>query len=160
MKKEISWSLKYKNMRIYEITYLLKPTLSKEELIKTKEKVKDEVLQEGGLLVSEEEPRKVRLGYEIKDFKEAFLGVIRFSAKPQVSLNIENRIKRIESVLRFLIERNELYEKRMRKIDKKEGILQEEKDKKVEINLAELDQKLKEVLGEKLENNTENNNVP
>ena len=133
-------------MRIYEITYLLKPTLNKESIIEIKERIKTLVTEKGGLLLSEEEPHKVRLGYEIEDFQEGLLGVIRFSAKSEVPALLEDPLKKIPEILRFIVERNRDYEKRLKKTEVTEVL--EEKKERVEIDVAELEEKLKEVLGE------------
>lgn len=125
-------------MRYYQLAYLISPQLSKEEIKKVEEEIKELFKKEEGIIDRVETPLKRSLFYPIKKFKEAFLGSCYFFLEPEKIKVLEKKLKEKKEILRFLI----VSEKAPKKIP----ILKKlEKPKKVE--LKELEKKLEEILG-------------
>lgn len=126
-------------MRYYQLAYLLSPNLTKEEMKTIEEKIVSLLEKEGGVLDRKEPPLKRSLFYEIKKFKEAFLGSIYFFIETDGLKILEKKLKEEQGVLRFLI----VSEKAPKKLPPAKKVV---KPKKVEI--TEFEEKLKEIVGE------------
>lgn len=97
--------------RIYEIGYLLSPFLTEEELASVVSKIKDITKEQGATFVFEEDPKKIELAYTMtknisnknKNFDEAYFGWFKFESNPETIALIEENIKKIEAIIRFLL---------------------------------------------------------
>lgn len=97
--------------RIYEISYLIVPNFSEEEVTSTILKIKDIVSKKGGKSFYEENPKKIPLAYTMikkinnknERFDEAYFGWIKFESDPSSIDDIEFEIKRLEPVIRYLL---------------------------------------------------------
>lgn len=97
--------------RIYEIGYLLNPFLSEEELALIVSKIKDITKEQGGTFVFEEDPKKMELAYTMtknisnknKNFDEAYFGWFKFESTPESIALIEENLKKLEAIIRFLL---------------------------------------------------------
>lgn len=127
-------------MRYYQLTYLLSPELSKEEMKKVEEKLMNLLQKEGGGFDKFDVPLKRSLFYPIKKFKEVFLGSLYFFIETENLKNLEKGLKSEEKILRYLI----TSEKAPKKIPIIKKVV---KPKKVE--LKEFEKKLEEILGQK-----------
>lgn len=97
--------------RLYEAGYHLAPSVAEEAVATEVAKIKDDIVAEGGAIVSEEMPKKVNLAYKIGRiiggkrvfFNSAYFGWVRFEM-PQENLALIGRfLKENESVLRHLL---------------------------------------------------------
>lgn len=90
-------------MKLYELTYLISPELSLEELKSLQEKINSLIQKEAGVLNEIKLPIKKRLAYPIKKKKEAFLSDLSFYLDPEKFKNFEKELKAEKKILRYLI---------------------------------------------------------
>ena len=132
-------------MHSYELTYLISPDLSEEELKIFPEKI-NSFLEEGrseGLKL----PVKRRLAYPIKKKIEAYLGVLNFYLPSEKLENFEKKLKKEPKILRYLLLKKEVPRKiEMPRIRPEAKAPKIKKEKKVE--LKEIEKKLEEILGQ------------
>jgi ribosomal protein S6 len=127
-------------MRYYQLTYLISPDLSKEELKSLTEKINSLIQEEGGILANSEKPERKDLAFEIKKKNSAFLAGINFYLKPEKIEKLEKKIKSEEKILSHLI---------LTKKAKKPKIAERKrKIKREKVEISEIEKKLKEILDE------------
>ena len=131
-------------MRSYDLTCLISPELKKEELRKLISKIETLLQKRGGILFEQKEEKKVKLGYEIKKQKEAFLSVFKFQMAPENVASFKKALQEIPEILRFMI--LALKKPVQIKMEKPKEIKKISKEKKVE--LKEIEKKLEEILKE------------
>lgn len=131
-------------MKFYELTYLINPDLSEEELRSISEKIINLLKEKGGVIHHSNNTIKKVLGYPIKDKNTAYLVSIDFSLEPEKTDGLKQKISKEKEILRFL-----LMAKKPPKEEKKKVKPAPEKAPKEEkkVELKELDQKLDEILG-------------
>lgn len=151
-------------MKSYELTYLISPDLSEEELKNFSGKISNFIQEDSGILEKTTEPSKKKLGYPIKKKGEAFLVTLSFSLNPEKLENLEKKLKSENQILRYLILTKKTPETVLPKLQPRTVPSQTEvsagptvkepnkppvhqpKDEKVE--LKEIDKKIEEILGE------------
>lgn len=132
--------------KTYELTYLISPELSEEELKELQAKFVSFIKEEEGILVEEKLPLNKKLAYSVKKQSHAFLAVLIFQLSPEKLANLEKKIKEENRILRYLIlVKRVTKEAKAPRIFKKIKIEKPEKEKKVE--LKEIGKKLEEILG-------------
>jgi len=97
--------------RIYEVGYLLVPTLSSDALPETAGRLKDVIRDVGGVILAEGEPKMKNLAYKIgkvvehsrSSFETAYFGWILFTAPPEGAVAVKSAYDVASDVLRFLI---------------------------------------------------------
>ena len=94
-------------MNKYELAVVLNVKLEDEERAAAIEKVKGYITRFGGTVTNVDEWGKKRLAYEIQKMKEGFYYFIRFDAESTAPIEIENRVRIMESVVRYLIVRQD-----------------------------------------------------
>lgn len=94
-------------MNKYELSLVLNPTLDEETRVAEVAKVHDLITRFGGTIEKIDDWGKRRLAYEIKKVNEGFFSFITFEAAPATPVEIESRIRIMESVLRYLIIRKD-----------------------------------------------------
>lgn len=129
-------------MKSYQLTYLISPEVSEEELRNFQEKIISFIQKEGGVLNKINSPLKKFFAYPVKKKKEGFLSGVSFYLEPEKIENLEKKLKAEETLLRYLISAKK-FPKVQLSIPKK---LAKPKVKKVE--LKEIEKKLEEILGE------------
>lgn len=147
-------------MKLYELTYLLSPDLSQEEAARFLEKLIVLVQEEGGILVDSGTSSLRRLAYPIKlprtidslvsqKKNSAFLSSIAFRSEPEKITMFTQKISQEPKIIRFL-----LTSKKERKADMRQRPFRKppsafkEKTGEEKVALKEIDEKLKEILGE------------
>ncbi|MBQ8969775.1 MAG: 30S ribosomal protein S6 [Lachnospiraceae bacterium] len=90
-------------MSKYELCVVLSAKIEDEERAALLERVKETITRFGGTITNVDEWGKKRLAYEIQKMKEGFYYFIQFDAEPTAPYEIENRVRIMENVLRFLI---------------------------------------------------------
>ncbi|MFZ2072076.1 MAG: 30S ribosomal protein S6 [Minisyncoccia bacterium] len=146
------------NNRIYEIGYLLVPSLPEEEASVIYGNLKELILSLGGEVVSDEMPRMMNLAYPMSKvlqnirnkFDTAYFGWVKFSMDSDKVLELKKKLDVDLNVIRFLIvktvKENTIAAKRFVHRDssfrkptvKKEG----ESEEVVPINKEEIDKEI------------------
>ena len=90
-------------MSKYELAVVLNAKIEDEERAKTLEKVKGYVTRFGGTISDVDEWGKKKLAYDIQKMPEGYFYFIHFEAETSAPAEIENRIRIMDNVLRFLI---------------------------------------------------------
>lgn len=90
-------------MRHYEVLFILKPTLTEEEVSAKLEFVK-EILTKNGAQIESVVPMGIRkLAYKIKKYERGTYFVIYFKAPTNLIAELERVLRITEEVIRFLI---------------------------------------------------------
>lgn len=94
-------------MNKYELAVVVSAKLEDEERAATIEKVKAYIERFGGQITNVDEWGKKRLAYEVQKMREAFYYFIQFDAEPTVPVQIENSVRIMENVIRYLCVRQD-----------------------------------------------------
>ena len=90
-------------MSKYELAVVLNAKIEDEDRAKALEKVKGYVTRFGGTISDVDEWGKKKLAYDIQKMPEGYFYFIHFEAETTAPAEIENRIRIMDNVLRFLI---------------------------------------------------------
>ena len=94
-------------MSKYELAVVLGANLEDDERSAALEKVTGYITRFGGNVLEVEEAGKKQLAYEIQKLTEAYYYFIQFEAPETAPAEIENNVRIMEQVLRFLIVKQE-----------------------------------------------------
>ena len=94
-------------MNKYELAVVVSAKVEDEVRTETIEKVKGIVERFGGTITNVEEAGKKRLAYEIQKMKEGYYYFIHFDAEATVPGEIEQRMRIMDNVLRYLCVKQE-----------------------------------------------------
>jgi len=94
-------------VRKYETMYIIDPTLEEEAIHEVVERFSNLIKDQGGEVEKIDEWGKRRLAYPIKDHREGYYVVMNFSAEADVPQELERVYKITDSVLRYLIIRED-----------------------------------------------------
>lgn len=94
-------------MNKYELAIAVSAKIEDDERAATIDKVKAYVERSGGQITNVDEWGKKRLAYEVQHMKEAFYYFIQFDAESKAPAEIENNVRIMENVVRFLCVRQE-----------------------------------------------------
>lgn len=94
-------------MNKYELAVVVNAKIEDEERAQVIEKVKEMITRFGGNVTDVDEWGKRRLAYEIQKMKEAYYYFVHFEADATVPGEIEQRIRIMDNVLRYLCVRQE-----------------------------------------------------
>ena len=94
-------------MNKYELAVVVSAKIEDEERAATVEKVKAYVERFGGNVTNVDEWGKKRLAYEVQKMKEGFYYFIQFEAEATAPAEIENRVRIMDNVIRFLCVRQD-----------------------------------------------------
>ncbi|MBR5659406.1 MAG: 30S ribosomal protein S6 [Lachnospiraceae bacterium] len=95
-------------MSKYEMIVVVSAKLEDEERTAALEKVQKYITRFGGTVESVDDWGKKKLAYEIQKMKEAYYSIINFEAPADCPAQVENRVRLMESVLRFLCVKKEV----------------------------------------------------
>lgn len=90
-------------MSKYELAVVLNAKIEDEDRANALEKVKGYVTRFGGTISDVDEWGKKKLAYDIQKMSEGYFYFIHFEAETTAPAEIENRIRIMDNVLRFLI---------------------------------------------------------
>lgn len=91
-------------MRKYEIMFIVRPTLSEEEIKKVSKDFEKVLTSNGATVTDVKEMGQRELAYEIKDFKSGYYYVITLEANDDKAINEFDRLGLISNdVIRHLI---------------------------------------------------------
>ena len=94
-------------MNKYELAVVVSAKIEDEERAAVVDKVKAYIERFGGQISNVDEWGKKRLAYEIQKMHEGFYYFIQFEAEATAPAEIENRVRIMDNVLRFLIVRTD-----------------------------------------------------
>ena len=94
-------------MNKYELAVAVSAKIEDDERAATIDKVKAYVERFGGQITNIDEWGKRRLAYEVQHMKEAFYYSIQFDAEPAAPAEIEDNIRIMENIVRFLCVRQD-----------------------------------------------------
>lgn len=94
-------------MNKYELAVVVSAKLEDDERAATIEKVKEYITRFGGTVTNVDEAGKKRLAYEIQKMREAFYYFIKFESDSECPAQVENAIRIMENVIRFLCVKDE-----------------------------------------------------
>lgn len=94
-------------MNKYELALVVNAKIEDEERAAVVEKAKEYVTRYGGTITEVDEWGKKRLAYEIQKMKEAYYYFIHFESDAETPGEIEQRIRIMDNVIRYLCVRQE-----------------------------------------------------
>ena len=94
-------------MNKYELAVAVSAKIEDDERAATIDKVKAYVERFGGQITNIDEWGKRRLAYEVQHMKEAFYYFIQFEAESSVPAEVEQNVRIMDNVLRFLCVRKD-----------------------------------------------------
>ena len=94
-------------MNKYELAVVANAKMEDEERAQVIDKVKEMITRFGGNVTDVDEWGKRRLAYEIQKMKEAYYYFVHFEADATVPGEIEQRIRIMDNVLRYLCVKQE-----------------------------------------------------
>ena len=94
-------------MNKYELAVVLTTKIEDEERAASIEKIKEVIARFGGVVTNVDEWGKKRLAYEIQKMKEGYYYFIHFEAEATVPGEVEQRIRIMDNVLRYLCVKQE-----------------------------------------------------
>lgn len=94
-------------MNKYELTVVVNAKIEDDARVATVEKVKEYVARYGGTITNVDEWGKKRLAYEIQKMREAFYYFIKFESDSNCPNEVENSVRIMENVIRFLCVKDE-----------------------------------------------------
>ena len=89
-------------MNKYELAVVLTTRIEDEDRAATIERIKEMIARFGGTVTGVDEWGKKRLAYEIQKMREGFYYFIAFEADPTCPGEIEQRIRIMDNVIRYL----------------------------------------------------------
>ena len=94
-------------MNKYELAVVVSAKIEDEERTAVIDNCKALIERFGGQVTDVDEWGKKRLAYEVQKMKEAFYYFIQFDAEASVPYEIENRVRIMENVIRYLCVRQD-----------------------------------------------------
>ena len=90
-------------MSKYELAVVVRAKIEDDERAAVVDKCKALIERFGGTVTNVDDWGKKRMAYEVQKMKDAFYYFIQFDAETSAPVEIENRIRIMDNVLRFLI---------------------------------------------------------
>jgi small subunit ribosomal protein S6 len=94
-------------MNKYELALIVNAKIEEDERTAVVEKAKDYVTRAGGTITEVDDWGKKRLAYEVQKMREGFYYFIKFDAEPTCPAVIEENVRIMDNVLRFLCVKQE-----------------------------------------------------
>ncbi len=94
-------------MSKYELAVVVNAKIEDDARTETIEKVKELITRFGGTVTDVDEWGKKRLAYEIQKMREGFYYFIHFEAETSVPEEIEQRVRIMDNVIRYLCVKQE-----------------------------------------------------
>ncbi|MFA6273679.1 MAG: 30S ribosomal protein S6 [Candidatus Paceibacterota bacterium] len=152
------------NARVYEVGYLLVPTISEEEVPVIYGNLKELISSFGGELIFDEMPKMMNLAYPMlkvvqnvrNKFSTAYFGWTKFAMDPEKVLELKKKLDLDPKIIRFLtlktVRENTIATKRFasRDMNRRRGpIKREEKaEESTPINKEEVDKEIEAMVAE------------
>ncbi len=94
-------------MNKYELALVVNAKIEDDARAATVEKAKEYIARFGGTVTEVEDWGKKRLAYEVQKMREGFYYFIQFDANADVPAQLEQRVRIMDNVLRFLCVRKD-----------------------------------------------------
>ncbi len=94
-------------MNKYELALVVSAKIEDDARVATVEKVKELITKFGGNITNVDEWGKKRLAYEIQKMKDGFYYFIQFESASEVPGELEQSVRIMENVIRYLCVRQE-----------------------------------------------------
>lgn len=94
-------------MTKYELCFVVKANIEDEERAAALDRAKSLIERFGGTVSNVDEWGKKKLAYEIQKMREGYYYFIQFEAPTSAPAEIESRVRIMDSVLRYLIVKQE-----------------------------------------------------
>ena len=94
-------------MNKYELAVVVNAKIEDDARLATIERVQKYVTRFGGTITNVDEWGKRKLAYEIQKMREGYYYFIHFEAETTAPAEIENRLRIMENVMRFLVVRQD-----------------------------------------------------
>ena len=94
-------------MNKYELALIVSAKIEDDARTEAVEKAKDLIAKFGGNVTNVEDAGKKRLAYEIQKMKEGFYYFIQFEGNSDTPNELENRVRIMEPVIRYLCVKQE-----------------------------------------------------
>lgn len=144
------------NSRVYEVGYLLVPTLSEEEVPAVYGNIKELVSSFGGEMIADEMPRMMPLAYKMvkvvanvrNKFDSAYFGWVKFNMDSDKVVEMKKKLDLDPKIIRFLVlktvKENTIAAKRFVRgsVDKKPRAAKNENEEAAPINKEEIDKEI------------------
>ena len=100
-----------KSMRVYELGFLIVPTVGDEHLPSEVTALKDKITSCGGVFIAEEFPRFIELAYRMEKnianrkekFTHAYFGWVKFELDRAKIADVKSKIDVLKNILRYII---------------------------------------------------------
>ncbi len=89
-------------MSKYELCVVLNAKIEDDERAAIIERIKNYIDRFGGTVTDVDEWGKKRLAYEVQKMREGFYYFVHFDAEPTAPIELENRVRIMDNVLRYL----------------------------------------------------------
>ena len=89
-------------MSKYELCVVLNAKIEDDERAAIIERIKDYTDRFGGTVTDVDEWGKKSLAYEVQKMREGFYYFVHFDAEPTAPIELENRVRIMDNVLRYL----------------------------------------------------------
>ncbi len=89
-------------MNKYELALVVNAKIEDDARTATVEKAKEYITRFGGTVTEVEDWGKKRLAYEVQKMREGFYYFVQFEAEPSVPAQVEQNVRIMDNVLRFL----------------------------------------------------------
>jgi len=148
-----------KEIKMYEIGYLLNPFIAEEKKDDEVVAIRSAIEGAKGLITDEGRPKMQKLAYEIKKprtgkFEDAYFGWIKFVSEPEIIIEIKKSLDKNTNIIRFLtieLDKQGSSERKSQKPRIKRNphasFTAAEPSIKTEVKTEEIDKKLEELLG-------------
>lgn len=90
-------------MNTYETIYIVKPSLSEEEIANVTDKIKALIEKDGGEVIGTESFGKKRLAYEVRKEKRGIYLILHFKGTPATLRELEQTYRLSESIIKFMV---------------------------------------------------------
>ena len=94
-------------MNKYELALVVSAKIEDYARTATVEKAKENITRAGGTETEVEDWGKKKLAYEVQKMSEAYYYFIQFDAEPTVPAEVEQDVRIMDNVLRFLVVRKD-----------------------------------------------------
>ena len=94
-------------MNKYELALVVSAKIEDDARTATVEKAKEYITRAGGTVTEVEDWGKKKLAYDVQKMSEAFYYFIQFDAEADVPAQLEQAVRIMDNVLRFLVVRKD-----------------------------------------------------
>lgn len=141
--------------RIYEVSYLLVPSIEENDLSIEYGNMKELIASLGGEIIADEMPKRIELAYTMSkviqnirhNFDNAYFGWFKFAIDPEKVLELKKKLDLDIKVIRFLIVKtvreNTIATKKFARVEGVKRYTKDtEKEEVTEINKEEIDKEI------------------